>query len=463
MSKSNFILQTDSYKTSHFLQYPKGTTKVSSYIEARGGDSATVCFFGLQIFLKQLAEVEITESDVLQAERVITAHGLPFNSEGWMIIVNDHGGKIPVIIEALDEGSVVPVGTPLVQLYNTDPRLPWLTSYLETALLRAVWYPTTVTTISRKAKTLIRGYLDKTADNPETEIAFKLHDFGARGVSSKESAEVGGLAHLVNFLGSDTLEAIAAAEEYYNEPMAGFSVPAAEHSTITSWGRANEKSAYQNMIDQFGGSGKIYAVVSDSYDIYNACAQLWGQDLRQEVINKGGTLVIRPDSGDPVEVTLKVIQILEEKFGITLNSKGYKVLPPCIRIIQGDGVNFESIERILKTYESYGYSASNIAFGMGGGLLQKVDRDTFKFAMKASYIEIDGIGHDVYKDPVTDTGKRSKRGILAVYRNVDGSIVSKNHIEEGNLLKKVFENGKVVKTSSLNEVRQKSEVNYEFN
>jgi nicotinamide phosphoribosyltransferase len=459
----NFILQTDSYKTSHFLQYPEGTTKVSSYIEARGGDSATVCFFGLQIFLKQLADVVITEDDVLQAEHIITAHGLPFNSEGWMIIVNDHGGKIPVIIEALPEGSVVPVGTALVQLQNTDSRLPWLTSYLETALLRAVWYPTTVATISRKAKTLIREYLDKTSDNPAAEILFKLHDFGARGVSSKESAEIGGLAHLVNFRGSDTLEAIAAAQEYYYEPMAGFSIPAAEHSTITSWGRANEVNAYHNMIEQFGGDGKLYAVVSDSYDIYNACEQLWGQDLRQEVITKGGTLVIRPDSGDPVEVTLKVIQILEEKFGTTLNSKGYKVLPPYIRIIQGDGVNLDSIERILKTYEAYGYSASNITFGMGGALLQKVDRDTFKFAMKASYIEINGRGHDVYKDPITDTGKRSKRGLLGVARDEKGNIFTGPSTVVRNMMEIVYHNGDLLSYMTLEDVRKNSEVNYEFN
>lgn len=460
---SNFILQTDSYKTSHFLQYPEGTTKVSSYIEARGGASATVCFFGLQIFLNKLADVVITEADVLQAERVITAHGLPFNAEGWMIIVNEHGGKIPVIIEALPEGTVVPVGTPLVQLHNTDPRLPWLTSYLETALLRAVWYPTTVATISRQAKKVILKYLRKTADAPEAEVLFKLHDFGARGVSSQESAEIGGLAHLVNFRGSDTLEAIAAAQTNYYEPMAGFSIPAAEHSTITSWGRENEVNAYANMISQFGGNGKLYAVVSDSYDIFEACSVLWGETLKNSVIAKGGTLIIRPDSGDPVEVTLKVIQILEKKFGTTLNTKGYKVLPPYLRIIQGDGVNLESIRQILETYEAYGYSASNIAFGMGGALLQKVDRDTFKFAMKASYIEINDVSYDVYKDPVTDTGKRSKRGLLGVYRDAEGRITTGKSNMEGNLLKTVFRNGTLISFMTLEEVRKNSEVDYELN
>jgi nicotinamide phosphoribosyltransferase len=198
---------------------------------------------------------------------------------------------------------------------------------------------------------------------------------------------------------------------YYNAEVSAYSIPAAEHSTITSWGRDNEAEAYRNMLVQYAKPGGMLAVVSDSWDIYNAVEHIWGETLRQEVIDSGATVVIRPDSGDPEEVVSKVTNLLAEKFGTKTNTKGYKVLNN-VRVIQGDGVNPQSIEAILISLESQGFSASNIAFGMGGALLQKVDRDTMKFAFKCSSIQIAGEWQDVYKDPVTDHGKRSKRGRL---------------------------------------------------
>lgn len=437
---SNRILSTDSYKMSHHLQYPPGTTHVVSYIEARGGGEE-VTFFGLRPFLEKLS-TPITMDDYHEASDISSAHGVPFDAEGWKRVIEFHHGVLPLEISALPEGLVVPVRTPLVQVINTDPLLASLTSNIETDLLRAVWYPTTVATISREAKKIIMKYLRISADAPDAEIDFKLHDFGARGVSSAESAALGGMAHLVNFKGSDTLEAIVAARRYYGIKMAGFSIPAAEHSTITSWGRAREVDAYRNMLKQFSSPGKLVAVVSDSYDIYNACEKLWGEELKEEIVSSGGTLVIRPDSGDPATVVLKILEILEAKFGTSMNTKGYKVLPPYLRLIQGDGVNLKSIEEILLAMLCRGYSASNIAFGMGGALLQKCDRDTFKFAMKACEIQIDGVWMDVYKDPITDSGKSSKRGRQRVFYDRDGKIVSaRDDGSEDNLLETVWLNG----------------------
>ena len=383
----NILLNTDSYKVSMFKQYPAGTTGVYSYIESRGGQYDETLMFGLQAFIKEYLLEPITQADIDIADEILTAHGEPFNRSGWEYILSKHGGFLPVVIKAVPEGTVVPVKNVLATIENTDPECFWLTTYLETALLRAVWYPTTVATQSWTIKQVIKDYLERTGD--PTLIDFKLHDFGARGVSSMESAGIGGAAHLVNFMGTDTITGLLYAREYYNAGIAGFSIPAAEHSTVTSWGRENEVEAYRNMLKQFGREGSILAVVSDSYDIFNAASKLWGEELKEEVIASGATVVIRPDSGDPDIVCRKLVQILGEKFGYTTNDKGYKVLNN-VRLIQGDGVNEHSIRMILGGFQAYGWSADNIAFGMGGALLQIVNRDTQKFAMKCSSARVNG-------------------------------------------------------------------------
>ena len=410
----NLILNTDSYKVSMFKQYPAGTTGVYSYIESRGGRYDRTVFFGLQAFIKEYLLEPITQSDIDIADEILTAHGEPFNRAGWQYILDNHAGYLPVVIRAVPEGTVVPVKNVLATIENTDPECFWLTTWLETALLRAVWYGTTVATQSYTIKQVILDYLERTGD--PTTIGFKLHDFGARGVSSLESAGIGGAAHLVNFMGSDTISGVLFAREYYNAGIAGFSIPAAEHSTITSWGRDGEVDAYRNMLNQFAKPGSIMAVVSDSYDIYNAAEKLWGEELRQQVIESGATVVIRPDSGDPVEVNRRLIEILGRKFGYTTNSKGFKVLNN-VRLIQGDGINELTVRSILGAFMAMGWSADNIAFGMGGALLQIVDRDTQKFAMKASSACINGKWVDVVKDPATDPGKKSKAGRVTLWQS----------------------------------------------
>ena len=464
----SLIVRTDSYKFSQWLQYPADTVNISSYIESRGGERESV-FFGLQAFIKDYLLDPISMLDIDRAEKIVTAHGLPFNREGWEIIVNEHRGYLPLTIEAVPEGTVMPTHNVQVQVRLTkdDARLAWLVSYIETCLLRGVWYPSTVATKSRKFKKMIATALLRSSDVPVSEqIAFKLHDFGARGASSGETAMLGGMAHLVNFMGTDTAESLVGAMHYYNtEAVVGFSIPASEHSTITSWGRENEVDAYENMIDKFAGPGKIYACVSDSYNLWDAISNLWGKKLRDKVISSGGTLVVRPDSGKPVEVVVKALKLLDEAFGSTVNLKGFRVLHPSVRLIQGDGINEESLPEILEAVMKAGFSIDNLAFGMGGGLLQAWNRDTLKYAMKASARKTaagNWVGFS--KDPITDHGKQSKEGRLGLILDSGiGSVTIRTVSEElaqkqGNLLREVFRDGALLLEDSFETVRNRAEL-----
>ena len=449
MFARNIILNSDSYKYSQWVQYPPKTTGVFSYIESRGGAWDKTLFVGLQAFLIEYLSRPITKADIDEAESIITAHGEPFNRAGWEYILKKHKGKLPVVIKAVPEGTLVPVKNVLVTIENTDPKCYWLTSFLETALLRAVWYPTTVATNSYESKKIIMKYLEETGD--PALIDFKLHDFGARGVSSQESAGLGGMAHLVNFMGTDTVSALLYARKYYKAEMAGFSIPAMEHSTVTSWGKPNEAEAYRNMLKTYGKKGALVAFVSDSYDIYNACEKIWGETLKQEVIDSGAVVVVRPDSGNPSSVVVKCLQLLEKNFGSVKNAKGYKVLNN-VRVIQGDGIDHVNIRSILFSMEIAGFSADNVAFGQGGALLQQVNRDTMQFAMKCSAAEIDGKWVDVYKEPVTDTGKNSKRGRITLYKEGNEYFTG---VEDWPtpVLRTVFENGVLKNQMTFDEVR----------
>lgn len=456
------ILNTDSYKCSMFLQYPVGTTHIYSYVESRGGLYDNTVFFGLQAFIKEYLLNPISQDDIDVAEKILTAHGEPFNRAGWQYILDTHNGYLPVVIRAVPEGMVIPVKNVLATIENTDPNCYWLTTYLETALLRAIWYPTTVATQSWHIKQVIKNFLEKTGD--PSLIDFKLHDFGARGVSSMESAGIGGAAHLVNFMGTDTITGMLYAQEYYNAGIAGFSIPAAEHSTITSWGRDNEVKAYENMLNKFAKPGSIVAIVSDSYDIFNAASKLWGEELRQQVIDSGATVVIRPDSGEPEEVCASLVNILGNKFGFIVNEKGYKVLK-YVRLIQGDGVNARAVRNILAHFEAYGWSADNISFGMGGGLLQQIDRDTQKFALKCSSACINGKWIDVQKDPITDFGKKSKAGRVSLFKSGSeyrSSVSSQLGWTDNGIgpwtevLEEVYRDGKLMRDMSFSAIRSNS-------
>jgi nicotinamide phosphoribosyltransferase len=454
----NLVLQTDSYKFTHWKQYPPGTERVYSYLESRGGMFGQVVFFGLQYYLlRYLNGTVVNEEDVAEAQHFVDQHLGPgiFNAEGWLHIVRHHGGKLPIEIRAVPEGSVVDVSNVLMTIENTDPKCYWLPNYLETLLLK-VWYPITVATLSRAIRRVICSALERSGD--PSLIDFKLHDFGYRGVSSEETAGIGAAAHLINFKGTDTVAGIRILQQCYgSREMEGFSVPAAEHSTITAWGRENEALAYSNMLTQFPQG--IVAVVSDSYNVYHAAENLWGELLHDKVLARNGTLVVRPDSGNPRKVVIKVLEILGEKFGYEMNAKGYRVLHPKVRLIQGDGVNFWTIQDTLMAINRAGWSADNIAFGMGGALLQQLNRDTQKFAFKTSNVTVNGEDREVFKDPVEGHEKMSKRGRLALHFN-HGSWstvrVHRGEADRDDRLQPVFRNGEVLVRQTVKEIRERA-------
>lgn len=439
MNNENLILLTDSYKVSHYRQYPPNTAVIQSYFESRlGARYPKTTFFGLQYLIERHLMKPVTMMDIEEAKLVTEKHfGQPMlNEDGWRRIVQKHHGLLPLRIRAVKEGSQWPTGSVLMTVENTDPECFWLTNYLETLLVQ-VWYPSTVCTQSREMKKTLLRYLHRTG-NPEL-VGFKLHDFGFRGSTSVESSAIGGAAHLVNFQGTDTLSAVMLAREYYDCEMAGFSIPAAEHSTITSWGQEGEVDAYRNMLEQYPG---MVAVVSDSWDIRQAVQQHWGKTLKAQVLQHKGTVVIRPDSGNPEQMVVDVLNGLGKAFGYEKNEKGYKVLNPKVRVIQGDGIDPVSMEGVLIAMTAEGWSTDNIAFGSGGGLLQKVNRDTQRFAFKAC-ARMDGAGmiHGVHKNPASDPSKASRSGWM-------------NH--EG--LDTVYEDGELSRVQTFDEIRTLAEV-----
>ncbi len=454
----NLIINTDNYKHCHYQLYPKGTEYVSSYIEARDGDMPVTMFVGLQAFIREYLMHPITLEDIDEAEFTEREQGMHFNRENWLGVLNDHGGYLPVEIEAVPEGTVLPIKNVLVQVINTDPKYWWATSFFETALLRAIWYPTTIGTISWLAKQQVIEAFSRTSDNPQL-VRHILHDYGARGVSSMESAALGGLAHLVNFSQSDTVPGILAAKKYYNAVAPSNSGPNSEHAGFTAWGRDYEADAMANMLDLYADNG-VALLLTDTYDHENAVKNIIGVQLKEKIQNFPGLVGIRPDSGDVVQVTADTTEWLMDAFGYTVNSKGFKVLPDFIRTVQGDGVNRFSLPEVFIELERRGMAADNAVFGMGGGLLQHSNRDTMGFGMKANAVCVNGEWRDIAKAPKGDTMKHSKAGRLAL-QHVDGEYrtVRRDSISpEENVLQPVFRNGQLLKKWDFSELIARSEM-----
>ena len=459
----NIILLTDSYKLSHYKQYPQGTNTVFSYFESRvGANYPYTVFFGLQYFIRRYLQGQVvTQEKLEQAAAVARIHmgdaAGTFNREGWQYIIDKYNGFLPIRIRAVPEGLRVPTGNVLMTIENTDPKCFWLTNFLETLLVQ-VWYPTTVATQSNYCREMILEALEKTGT--PALVDFKLHDFGFRGVSSVESAGIGGLAHLVNFKGTDTIAALGVGMEYYDAGMAGFSIPASEHSTITSWGEANEVDAYRNMLTQYPNG--LMACVSDSFDISRACTELWGKELKEEVLKRNGVLVVRPDSGEIVSSVLNVLTRLGDAFGTYTNEKGYRVLNDKVRVIQGDGCTPETIKAVINAMIAAGWSLDNVAFGMGGGLLQKVDRDTQRFAFKCSAIQQNGQWRDVFKRPKSDPTKNSKGGRITLVEDKTTGEMRTIRMEDfsahgcTDLMRTVFENGEFTHLDVFDNIRRRA-------
>lgn len=475
----NVITRTDSYKIGHHEMYDPEIRKLGSYLESRGYDKnhsmpfSEYVSFGLQyILLSYLQGQVVTPEWIDDGELNFKERGHfpykdrnPYNRKGWEYILKKHKGKLPISIKVAPEGTVLPLSNMSMWVESTDPNCIWLTNYLETHLAQ-VWYPITVATHSREWFKIWLAFLHKTG-TPD-QVYFKLHDFGCRGVTCMEQAAIGGCAHLTSFMGTDTSPGFRLANVVYGEPMAGYSINATEHSIMSSSNfeegdlRAGEARMMSRLLD-LNPTGPV-ACVSDTYDIYYACKHLWGEKFKQRILERDGVLVIRPDSSGHTKdgtyestatVMQKLLRILANTFGVTTNSKGYKVLHPKVRLIWGDGIRMKSGVQLLKQTTDDGWSADNFAYGSGGGLLQDLNRDTLYMAFKACYGETDKKSFDVWKDPY-HVGKASKRGRLKLVLNDSNKYetVSFDDPRPDQMIE-VFRDGEILHQFSFQSIRER--------
>lgn len=469
--KYGVAADTDSYKLTHPGQYLKGAIAMESYVESRGGLFDELMFIGLQPIIKEYFLEKLTHE---QVDNMLAFEKVHFNGNttkeleiALRAVVDDYEGYIPIYIKAPKEGSIIPVKNVLMVIGTSvpDSRIFALVSYFETKLLR-VWNVINVATTSYHIRKLILSFLQETSDNPEEVIKFSLHDFGSRGTTAMEQAAFSGIGHLISFLGTDTTIAIMAAEFAYNEPMAGHSIPASEHSSTCSHGPNGEYGFVENMFDMYAKPGALFATVIDSYDALRFIREIAPQ-FKQRLIDSGAKWIFRPDSGDPIEMPIKVVQELDKIFGHTTNDKGYKVLNN-VGAIQGDGIVLNDISLILKKLTDLKYCASNISFGMGGGLMQKNDRDTQKMSMKCSAIcDAEGNWHEVFKDPAVydadwnrkeeKSFKISKKGRLDLTIK-DGEYKTVPYVENNSLsvMEMVYINGRLMRDMTLTQVREQA-------
>lgn len=472
----NPILQTDSYKVGHWLLRKESVEYLANYLGPRGGKYTEVVTAGYMPILKNYLSTPVTMADIDQAEWFLNGHLGPgiFNREAWEQIVTKHNGYMPIKVRAVPEGTVLPNTAAMLTTINTDPdKQDWAGSYIEPLFLQHVWYASTIASMTRAIKKVLIKYLRETTDLDDDAIlavvAYMLHDFGYRGASSTESAKNGGCAHLYNFNGTDTMVGLVAAIELYKaQPTDAMSVIASEHTVMCMNANADEKDDFpsaEKMVEVLeqrtaDGSFQIVSAVADTYDVYRFAGEFIGERLASRVAATTGKLVIRPDSGDPTTVPCEVVEILMEKVGYTTNEKGYKELPPYLGVLQGDGINEDSLPLILEEAKKRKLAASNFVFGMGGGLLQGPNRDDAKFAMKGSAVCIDGIWKDIFKDPITDPGKKSLKGVVTTVRQQDGTVVTKRVSEvldtDVDLMETVWENGILKYHPTFEEIRARA-------
>ena len=467
----SLICRTDSYKFGHPFAYPEKVKGMSAYGEARVPSTSVIVPFGMQIYLKKFFTRRITMADIDAAEQFAIGHfGRPlFARKDWEKVVTQYDGFLPLIIRSVPEGTPVPGGMPLYSSTCLDEDLAWMASGIETSLLRGNWYGTTIATMDRDIKKEIKRYFDISGADLGL-LPFSLHDFGGRGVTCGEQAEIGGAAHLVNFMGSDTVEGVLAANFFYKHTMAAFSVAATEHSIECSFGLDNqgEREYLIHVLTKLAAPGSIVSIVIDGKDVFR-CAKTLCEDPEIKALiikhgESGGKVVFRPDSGDMLETIPAILKLQEAAFGSVTNSKGYRKIS-YVGIIQGDGIDRQgmAIKAVYGKILSMGFSADNVIFGSGGGLLQGVTRDTLKFAQKASAILVDGEWVGIAKDPVTDPGKKSKEGVMTLARSkTTGAYVAARldqawdeDLEDVHVL--VYHTGMLYNETTLDEVRMRAE------
>ncbi len=477
----NPLLLTDGYKVDHRRQYPNGTTLVYSNWTPRksrieGIDE--VVFFGLQYFIKKyiLEDFETyffkqpKEKVVAEYRRRINNY-LGENQVGTKHIEDLHDlGYIPMVIKALPEGASVPVRVPMFTMYNTLPEFFWLTNYFETLLSAVIWMPCTSATIAKQYRKVLDKYAAETSSTPDF-VDWQGHDFSMRGMAGIEAAICSASGHLLSFTGTDTIPAIDFLEKYYNAnaetELIGGSVSATEHSVMCMGTLDDELGTFKRLITEVYPKG-IVSIVSDTWDLWKVLTEYLPK-LKNEIINREGKVVIRPDSGDPVDIICGnpngksdnekkgVIELLWDTFGGSTNDKGYKELIPQIGAIYGDSITIDRATQICERLKTKGFASTNIVLGIGSYTYQYNTRDTFGFAMKATYGEVDGVGREIFKDPITDDGtKKSAKGLMKIVLE-DGTyklIDQVNWVQEKTgELKEIFRDGKLLVDLKLEEIR----------
>lgn len=480
--RDNLVLKVDSYKFNHWGAYNENVVGMFSYIEARTNGTDIIVPFGRQAELQKLLSTPITKADVDEAEvfaDIMVSEGT-FNREAWDYILERYNGYIPLQIRGVPEGTPVASGNIIVSIMCIDEyvsnRISWLASYFETTILRGEWYGSTIASNDYKARKILIEAFEETGA-PKEMLPWMLHCFGARGTSSPETAQIGGAAHLVNFMGSDTVEGIRYANYYYDEPMSAYSVRATEHSVQCSYQVANGYEAQgeeivlgdanylKSIIKNLGQKGKLLSIVIDGFNVYKATEILCSDEVKQMILDIGCTVVFRPDSGNMFDIVPWILDMQAEAYGYDVNELGYKKVRT-VGIIQGDGINLDSMQELLDIIVARGYRADSVVFGSGGALLQKVNRDTYKYAQKASAVLIrnpengdtDWVG--IAKNPITDQGKASKKGVLSLFRNKNTGEYATIRIDQGSVedewvdvMEDLYDCGEFFNASTLAEVR----------
>lgn len=476
------IALSDFYKTDHRRQYPKGTELVYSNLTPRGSRIEgvnEVVVFGIQYFIKEYLIKQFNEGFfwvphgiAIKAYRRRLDNALGKSAVSMEHITALHNlGYLPIKIKCLDEGTLCPMRVPVLTIQNTLPEFFWVTNFLETLLAAALWGPINSATIAHTYRKILDGYAAETSDMPEF-VDWQGHDFSMRGMYGIEASCMSGAAHLLSFTGTDTIPAIDFLEEYYNadsdKELIGGSVPATEHSVMSVGGIKDEIGTFKRLITEIYPTG-IVSIVSDTWDFWKVMVD-YLPTLKKEVLARNGKVVIRPDSGNPVEIICGnpnadasiygeyegAVQILWDTFGGTVNSKGYKQLDPHVGLIYGDSITMDRCKAICKGLKKKGFASTNIVLGIGSYTYQYNTRDTFGFAVKATYAVVDGEPINIWKDPKTDDGlKKSAKGLLCV-DNAKNLIeeVSPEEAETG-LLRTVFLDGKLVKEATLADIRDK--------
>lgn len=453
----------DEYKMYHQLDgmFPDGTTNVVLYYTARGGEFPYAQLFGLQYIIKKyLVGKFFTQEDLNEIAEERELLGRPFNRGAWQYILDKHDGHLPIKICAVKEGIKLPLNNVMFTVTSTDDKCFWVPGALED-VLQHTWHPSGVAVKSSLIYEIAMEFLLQTSDIPEIAIQWMLNDFGLRSAVNMEAGAVAGAAHLLNFRGSDTGLAEQILKQFYGVPKSTSlydSVAATEHSQMTAEGKEGEVRVVGRLLDKFAyiinKPNGILSIVGDSFDIYNFTENIIGGVYRDKIAGILGKIVVRPDSDDPLIVVPRLLNILGEKFGFTVNSKGFKVLSPCVGVIWGDGMDLFSIRQLFAKMKECGWATENCVVGMGGGLVQKINRDSQKVAIKCCEQTRNGQTFDIYKEA---PGKSSFRGHPAlVYHEETGAheTIRKNDLVFPlvDLLEPVLVNGILKRDMTFDEI-----------